>query len=132
MLIESLRYMSANCTVEVSEAGGTGRRGGGGDVGEHIKLVFSLNIRASLGVIVCERALHLGERSEPRECYSRERATKPREAISPPFPAVASLLACHSRVYFFRNPPNGELTRRLWGLRERRLDSAEGCGEGGR
>ena len=101
MLIENLRYMSANCTVEVSEAGGTGRRGGGGDVGEHINLVFSLNIRASLGVIVCERALNLGERSEPRECYSRERATKPREAISPPFPAVASLLACHSRVYFF-------------------------------
>ena len=30
MLIENLRYMSANCTVEVSEAGGAGREGGGG------------------------------------------------------------------------------------------------------
>ena len=115
MLIENLRYMSANCTVEVSEAGGAGREGGGGggDVGEHVNLVFSLNIRASLGVIVCEQALHLGERSEPRECDTRERTTKPREAISPPFPFVASLLACHSRVCFLRYPPNGELTRRL-------------------
>ena len=33
MLIENLRYMSANFTVEVSEAGGVGREGGGGDVG---------------------------------------------------------------------------------------------------
>ena len=88
MLIENLRYMSANCTVEVSEAGGAGREGGGGgvDVGEHVNLVFSLNIRASLGVIVCEQALHLGERSEPRECDTRERTTKPREAFSPPPP----------------------------------------------
>ena len=30
MLIENLRYMSANFTVEVSEAGGAGREGGGG------------------------------------------------------------------------------------------------------
>ena len=29
MLIENLRYMSANFTVEVSEAGGVGREGGG-------------------------------------------------------------------------------------------------------
>ena len=113
MLIESLRCMSANCTVEVSEAGGTGRRGGGGDVGEHINLVFSLNIRASLEVIVCEQALHLGEPSEPRECDTRERTTKPREASSPPPPALVFPLACHSRVYFSRYPPNGKLARRL-------------------
>ena len=62
MLIGNLRYMSANCTVEVSEAGGQG--GEGGDVGEHINLFFSLNIRASLGVIVCKQALHLGEETK--------------------------------------------------------------------
>ena len=77
---------------------------GGSDVGEHINLVFSLNIRASLGVIVCEQALHLGERSEPRECDTRERTTKPREAISPPFPFVASLLGATRACAFYDIP----------------------------
>ena len=62
MLIENLRYMSAKLHSR-GVRGGRGRagRGGGGDVGEHVNLVFSLNIRASLGVLVCEQALHLGE-----------------------------------------------------------------------
>ena len=41
---------------------------------------------------------------------TRERVAKPRGA-----PAFESPLACLSRVYFLRYPPNGELTRRLNG-----------------
>ena len=41
MLIGNLRYMSANCTVERGQGGEGGE---GSDVGEHISLVFSLNI----------------------------------------------------------------------------------------
>ena len=44
--------------------------------------------------------------SEASRARTRERAAK-----QPP--AVASLLACLSRVYFSRYPPNGELARRL-------------------
>ena len=106
MLIENLRYMSANYTVEVSEAGGAGR-GRGGDVGEHINLVFSLNIRVSLGVIVCEQALHLGKRSEPRECDTRERTTKPQEASSPP-PPLSRLPSRATRAWTFRDFPQME------------------------
>ena len=47
---------------------------------------------------------------------TRERALKPRGAEGPfstlP-PALASPLACLSRVYFSQYPPNGELARRL-------------------
>ena len=44
--------------------------------------------------------------SEANRARTRERAGKPRGA-------VASPLACLSRVYFSRYPPNGELARRL-------------------
>ena len=47
------------------------------------------------------------EASRARTC---KRAAKPRGAAPP---AVASPLACLSRVYFSRYPPNGELARRL-------------------
>ena len=53
-----------------------------------------------VGSVPLAKFSYLGERNEPRE-----RAAKP--------PAVASPLACLSRVYFSRYPPNGELARRL-------------------
>ena len=50
--------------------------------------------------------------SEASRARRRERAAKPR---------VASPLACLSRVYFSRYPPNGELARRLPIVQEAQL-----------
>ena len=54
--------------------------------------------------------------SEASRARKREGAADPRGAegpFSPPPLALASPLACHSRVYFSRYPPNGELACRL-------------------
>ena len=58
--------------------------------------------------LACEQALLFGRAKRA----ARERASERRSREGPP-PAVASLLACLSRVYFSRYPPNGELARRL-------------------
>ena len=54
--------------------------------------------------IACEQALLFGR---------AKRAASERRSREGPAPAVASPLACLSRVYFSRYPPNGELARRL-------------------
>ena len=66
------------------------------------------SVRFFLLSIACEQALLFGRAKRA----ARERAIEPRSREGPP-PAVASPLACLSRVYFSRYPPNGELARRL-------------------
>ena len=66
------------------------------------------SVRFFLLSIACVQALLFGRAKRA----ARERAIEPRSRKGPP-PAVASPLACLSRVYFSRYPPNGELARRL-------------------
>ena len=70
------------------------------------KIVFPLSLLASSYIWA----------SEASRARTRERAAKPR-GDEGPFsllpPALASLLARLSHVYFSRYPPNGELARRL-------------------
>ena len=63
------------------------------------------NKRAAL-LLACEQALLFGRAKRA----ARERASERRSREGP---AVASPLACLSRVYFSQYPPNGELARRL-------------------
>ena len=76
------------------------------------KSVWRANIMSPLSL----RASSLIWASEASCARTRQRAPKPRGAEGPlsPLPlALASPLACLSRVYFSRYPPNGELARRL-------------------
>ena len=66
------------------------------------------SVRSFLLSIACEQALLFGRAKRAKG----ERAREPRSREGP-LPAVASPLACLSRVYFSRYPPNGELARRL-------------------
>ena len=76
------------------------------------KSVWRTNIVPTLSL----RASSLIWASEATCATTRERAPQPRGAqwpSSPLPPALASPLACLSRVYFSRYPPNGELARRV-------------------
>ena len=88
-----------------------------------VALIFTQEIKNTFNILpnyvsegrlvrVVSDEVHSGNRYYKRESRENARASGEAARGRPP-PAVASPLACLSRVYFSRYPPNVELARRL-------------------